>query len=253
MSIQPGHIANTDNEFNCINCKNENCYINQYIIPDKLPIVTNMKSVYSITKGSKIFPIGQLVEGIYFIYSGKVKITYQRDGKEQLIRLAKDGAIVGHRGINQQMVYPINAVALADTTICFLPMESFFKLISENKDFSYQIMMFFADELERSEKETYELDRKNNTERTAYALLKFLKAFGVDDSQYLNYSPNVMELADTVHLTSEKVNQALKTLKAYDIVSGNDGNFRIDQGMALESVAEDSADLKNVKTKNTGQ
>jgi len=252
MSIQPGHIANTDNGLSCSDCKNINCYINRYIPTDHLPLMSQMKSGYTIRKDGKVFPAGQLVEGIYFIYKGKVKITYQREGKEQLIRLAKDGAIVGHRGINRQMVYPINAIALEDTTLCFMPMESFLKAISDYKDFSYQMMMFFADELERSEKESYELDRKNNTERTAYALLKFLKAFGVDDSQYLNYSPTIHELADSIHLTSGKVSQALKTLKAYDIVSGKDGNFRIEQGMALESVAEDSADLKNVKTKKAG-
>ena len=252
MSIQPGHITNTDNGFNCTDCKNKNCFINRYIAQENLPIVTKMKSVYTISKGNKIFPVNQLVEGIFFIYQGKVKITYPRDGKEQLIRLAKDGAIVGHRGINQQMVYPINAVALEDTTICFMPMESFLRLISENKDFSYQIMMFFADELKNSEKDTYDLDGKNHTERTAYAFLKFLKAFGVDDTQYLTYSPLVEELAETVNISPENVNQSLKTLKAYNIIAEKEGQFRIVQGMALESVAENSEDLRNVKTKKTG-
>ncbi|MDZ7777859.1 MAG: Crp/Fnr family transcriptional regulator [Bacteroidales bacterium] len=193
--------------------------------------------MYHIKKGNKVFSAGQLVEGLFFIYQGKVKITYQRENSEQLIRLASNGEIVGHRGINKNMIYPINAIALEDSTLCFVPMESYLKLTYENKDFGYHMLMFFADELQYSEQTTYELVRKNNTEKTAYALLKFLQAFGANKDGLMGYSPTVHDISAMIYLNVDQVKKALNKLKDHSIIKTDNNEITILKAMQLEKVA----------------
>ncbi len=246
MSIQPGHIADTRNTIDCIKCRNLNCLIKKGIPEKQLPVISKMKKLYEIKKGHKAFAAGQLAEGLFFIQKGKMKINYRRKEAKQLIRLAGNGDIVGHRGISQQMIYPIDAVALERSLLCFFPIESFLRIRSENKDFDFQTMMFFADELKRSEEEAYNLSKKDYIEKTAYSFLKFLQAFGVDENHSLKYSPKATELSENVNLDQENIKNGINLLIEKGIIDSKRSNFIIKNAMALESIAGNSDFLKYV-------
>lgn len=246
MSVQPGHIADTKNTIECANCSNTNCLIQKGIPEKQIPIVSNMKKLYEIKKGHKAFAAGQLVEGLFFIQNGKMKIYYKRKKVKQLIRLAGDGDIVGHRGISQQMIYPIDAVALERSLLCFFPIESFFRIRSENRDFDFQTMMFFADELKRSEEEAYNLSKKDYIEKTAYGFLKFMQAFGVDEDHSLKYSPRATELSEIVNLDQENIKNGINLLIEKSIIDSKRSNFKIKNAMALGSVAVNSEFIQSV-------
>lgn len=246
MTIQPGHITDTNNVINCKTCQNKGCLIKKGVPEKRIQITSAMKKLYTVKKGDKLFSSGQLVEGVFFIQDGKMKIIYNRDNSKQLIRLAGNGDIVGHRGISQQMIYPIDAVALVKSDVCFFPLESFFKIRSENNDFDFQTMMFFADELKRSEEDAYSLSRKNDLEKIAFGLLKFLKAYGVDENNQLNYSPASQELSDMLNLDSYTIQKEISVLIEKGIIDSKKGDFIINKSMMLEGISEDSEIIKRV-------
>ena len=91
--------------------------------------------------------------GMYFINTGLVKVhKHWNNDKELILRIAKNGDIVGHRGLGSDTIYPVSGTALASTDVCYVDLDFFNSTLKVNPDFLYQLMMFFASELKESEK-----------------------------------------------------------------------------------------------------
>ncbi len=93
-----------------------------------------------------IFREGEPVRGIYFVYSGIVKI-HKKWGteKELILRFAQQGDIFGHRGLGLEAIYPISATALEPLNACFIDLEFFRASLKVNQDFRYGLLRCFAD------------------------------------------------------------------------------------------------------------
>ena len=64
-------------------------------------------------KGQFVFQEGGNPVGIYFINSGKIKISHAgTEGKDQIVRLAKEGDILGYRALLSNERYNSSAIAL---------------------------------------------------------------------------------------------------------------------------------------------
>lgn len=154
--------------------KTENCLICNYCTKDEKKFIDNKKvdTIYIIHQGHPVF-------GIYFICKGKVKV-YKRGprNKEQIIRLAKTGDILGHRGYGGELVYPIGARALEDSYIAFFENDLFIKISKNNALFSYNLMMFYADELKKSEMKVRNMGLMNFKEKVVDALLYIFSVYG---------------------------------------------------------------------------
>ncbi len=167
------------------------------------------KEVKVYEKDDYIFQAGEKTEGLFIIDSGKVKITYrQYDGSRRLIRLANDGDILGHRGFGGNWQYPISALTLEPTQVSFIPVDIFNTIAEANPKFTYHLMMFFAEELRKSEAVIKHYPVKNLVAR---ALLDNYKAFGFEseNSQKLSYTLTRKDIASKAGTTYETVVRTL--------------------------------------------
>src|SRR5690242_17890037 len=102
-------------------CNLERCYFCQLCLKDWLPAVAVHKSNFRYKKGEVIFKEGELVKGIYFVYSGRVKVHKKWNGDKELILCFADaGAILGHRGLGGDQYYPVSATALEPVMVCYM-------------------------------------------------------------------------------------------------------------------------------------
>jgi CRP/FNR family transcriptional regulator len=84
---------------------------------------------------------------------GTVKVhKHWGEDKELILRFAKKGAIIGHRGLGQDLLYPVSGTAIEPTTVCFVELPFFQASLKVNHDFLYELMQFFAAELKESER-----------------------------------------------------------------------------------------------------
>ncbi|HEY0271561.1 MAG TPA: cyclic nucleotide-binding domain-containing protein, partial [Chitinophaga sp.] len=75
-------------------------------MPEWLPAVNVNREHLSYKKGAVLFKEGDPVTGIYFVYSGTVKVHKKwGEEKELIVRFATTGDIVGHRGIGSEQYY----------------------------------------------------------------------------------------------------------------------------------------------------
>src|SRR5439155_14909762 len=94
-------------------CDLNSCFLCTSCIPEWKELVAIKKTTLWFLKGKQLFNEGEKPKGIYFIYSGAVKVHKQWiDGKELILRFAKTGHTVGYRGQGAEDLYPISATAL---------------------------------------------------------------------------------------------------------------------------------------------
>jgi CRP/FNR family transcriptional regulator len=183
------------------------------------PAITNHKKNFLVKKGELIIREGDLVTGVYFVTSGNVKVHKKWGDKELILRFANNGAILGHRGITSTpTVYPISATALEDTTVCFVDVAFFSATLKVNHDFAYWMLLFYADELNISEKKMRDLALMSVKSRIAAALLSLKDQFGLNADQCLNLTLSRQDLAAYIGATYETVFRTMNELIAEKLI-----------------------------------
>lgn len=157
---------------------------------------------------------------MFCINSGKIKISQVGDnGREQIIRLTKEGDILGYRALLSGGKYSASAVALEDSSICLIPKDIFFKVIEGESSLSMQIMKLLSNDLGKAEHKITDLAQKPVRERMAEAILFLKETYGTEnDGKTLNVSLSREEIANIVGTATETAIRLLSEFKSDAII-----------------------------------
>ncbi len=115
----------------CAKCKNSVFCSPQnpfHLLGDKIS-----KKFLSFAKNESVYRAEETAKGIFCIYSGTIKIVKQINFNQEItIHKATDGEIIGFNSISKGR-YTNTAIAMEDTTACFislLEMNNLIKLLS---------------------------------------------------------------------------------------------------------------------------
>lgn len=226
-------------DIRCSGCMSLHCSLLKHCSSEWVSFIDQHKTCLLYKKGQQVIYEGMPVDNMYFIQSGKAKI-YKKGvtNREQIIRLAKDGDILGHRGFHKKH-YPISASVLEDSRICIIAIQNFEKAIQSNKSLAYDLMVFYADELNRAEDRARNLAQMTVREKVADTLLWIYETIGVDvKNDYLDIILSRQELADIMGIAKGQVSKCLNDFHAekYLTIEGKRiGGLDID---ALTSIAQ---------------
>ncbi len=196
-----------------------NDLINHYCPPDWIQVLNRKKSTWRYKKGELIINEGAYVNGVYFIHKGKVKVYKSVNSEScQVVRLSKDGDMLGHRGVGYESNYPISATALEESIISFIEIDLFIEVLRNSPDLILRLMHFFADELRRSEIRYKNSVTMTVREKVAEALLLIIDAFGISPDNMLNISLSRQGIADIAGTTKEQVSKFLSEFKEANII-----------------------------------
>jgi CRP/FNR family transcriptional regulator len=205
------------------NCDLATCSMCKSCKTEWLKAIDVNRKLIHYNKGESIFHEGDIVNGMYFIFSGLVKVHKKwSDDKELILRFAKDGAIVGHRGLGGDTIYPVSATALAASDICFVDLDFFMATLKVNPDYLFDLMMFFAAELKESERRMRNIAHMNTKGRIGQSLLTLQDKFGTDADGFINIEISRQDLASytgTTYETLFKIMNELAEEKAINIDS----------------------------------
>ena len=191
-------------------CDLKNCVFCKLCLKEWLPAISLNRKTLEYKKGEVIFSEGEKVEGIYFVYSGAVKVHKRwGDDKELILRFATKGDIFGHRGMGYNPYYPISATAIENVTVCFIDLAFFVSSLKVNHAYALQLIMFFADELQESEKNMRNLAHMSVKGRVASALIRLKDKFGVTESGHINMNISRQDIASFAGTTYETVFRVL--------------------------------------------
>src|SRR5690606_22921147 len=136
---------------------------------------------YLYKKGKVIFSEDDRPSGMFCVHEGKVKIyKISADGKEQIVRLAGDGGLIGYRSFLANETYGAFAETLEESTICFIPGSMILQLLSQNINLSLKLMEHMARDIKMAEQTAVDLVVNTARERLCGALVLLNKSFGTD-------------------------------------------------------------------------
>ncbi len=191
-----------------------------HLTHDDLQLVNQNKWCQTIKKGQQIFSEGAYPHGIFCVNNGKIKIHQMGlEGREQIVRLAKEGDVVGYRALLSGDSYTSSATALDDCSICFIPKNVFMELVEKNKELSMQIIQLLSKNLRQAENTILHLAQKSVRERMAEALLFLKEMYGVEnDGSTLTVSLSREELATLVGTATETAIRLLSEFKSNNML-----------------------------------
>ncbi len=230
-------------QIKCKYCEFENCIVKQGCAGEWLEKISDNKNRLLYKKGNYIFREGEPIYGVYFIKSGGIKvITTSLHGREQIVRLAKEGQILGHRGTGRTYYY-FNAVALKDSEVCFVENDMFYEACKNSPDFAYSMLFFYASELRRAEMRVKFQAQMNIREKVAMAFIYCYELFGIDkETKLLNISLTRNDIADIAGTTAEQVTRQLRDFENEKLIKKNKRDIIF---LNIKGIAEIVRDYKN--------
>jgi len=221
-------------------CNLKDCFLCRHSLPEWLHAVAVHKKSFRVKKGEVIFREGDKVAGIYFAYEGKVKVHKKwGNDKELIIRFATSGAIFGHRGLGTRNVYPVSATALEPGVVCYVDIGFFEATLKTNTDFAYNLMMFFADELQESERKMRNLAHMSVKGRVAQALILLKDQFGTDKDGAIGITLSRQDLASFAGATYETVFRVMNELLKEGLIKVSGKNIIISDAEKLLQLTTD--------------
>lgn len=223
-------------------CDLKSCFFCRLCLKEWLPAIDINRKNFHLRKGELLFVEGDKVTGVYFVYSGKVKVHKKWGDKELIVRFASQGAIVGHRGLGgNNAEYPVSATALEPVTVCFIDIDFFLTTLRVNHEFTYQLMMFFADELQVSERKMRNLAHMPVKGRVAQALMTLKERFGVTSDGYIDIVLSRQDLASFAGTTYETVFRIMNELTQDNIITISGKNILITDHEKLLQLTKQSS------------
>lgn len=197
----------------CSTCPNLNCFIKKHLHLEQMKNYIDRKRSFGCKKSQQFIIEGAPIQGLYFIYKGKVKtVKTGINGREQIVRFTKDGDTVGFRGFGASKRYFIGAYALEDTLLCNFSNEDMLDILRNVPEITFDLMLFYADELNKSENKIRKIAQMNVRERVIDTLIYIHKKFGQING-VIELDLSRKEIADFAGTTEEQVIRVISSLK----------------------------------------
>ncbi|MDO6432057.1 Crp/Fnr family transcriptional regulator [Flavitalea sp. BT771] len=202
-----------------LSCNLNDCFLCRHCMPEWREVIALKKTTLPIKKGKPVFREGEKVAGIFFLYSGYVKVHKEWIGQKDLIlRFAAPGDILGHRGLGGIDHYPVTATALEDCQVCHISNDFLESSLKANPNLTYRLMYFYAAELQRTEQRMRDMVHMEVKGRIAGALLEITK---------LSLTVTRQDIASYAGTTYETVFKFLTELTKGKVISASGKNIRI--------------------------
>ncbi len=179
-------------------------------------------------RGSVIYNEGSRINGTYIVIKGIVKVYKTGfDGKEQIIRFAKNGDLIGFRSVISDELACTTSKIINDAVLCYIPGDELTHMIKGNPEFAMALMKLTCKELGESNKFLTDIAQKTVRERLAEVLLLLMDTFELDEDHTLQISLTREELANMVGTATESVIRLLSEFKADKLIELNGRKIRL--------------------------
>jgi CRP/FNR family transcriptional regulator len=241
MSSNIGYMQKI--KLNCEDCQVLHISFLQHCSPEQLERVSRVKTCSSHKKGEHLFFEDNNPLGIHCINKGVVKLVKtNNDGKEQILRFAKHGDLLGYRALIADEPLVASAICLEDTNCCFIPQQIFHELLDENPMIAKELLKTLSHELGVVEERVQSLAQKSVRERLAETLLFLHDTFNADnrDDSVIHITLPREDVANIVGTATETVIRLLSEFKTDKLIELEGKKIRILNKDKLEKISHAS-------------
>lgn len=222
----------------CTNCVRQINTIFSGLRPEELSYLDDQKNCSFHKRGTILYHEGNRTNGCYCINKGIVKLYKTgTEGKEQIIKFAKRGDIIGYRSILSGEPACTTAKVIEDSSLCYIPSDFLINSVKNNPAFSLDLMQLACKELGDANNYITDIAQKSVRERLAEILILLSKEFGTENDGTLLISLTREEMANIVGTATESVIRLLSEFKADKYIEINGRKIKLLNVSSLKKVA----------------
>jgi CRP-like cAMP-binding protein len=225
-------------DLSCDSCTIRTHSLFRHLQEEELQDLMLNKITETYKRGSILYQEGNRMKGFYCVQSGIIKI-YQTgfDGKEQIIRFAKPGDIIGYRSVLSNEPACTSTEVIEDAVLCHISTEILLNLVKNNGNFAVELMKLTCKELGEANSYITDIAQKTVRERLAEILIHLDDEFGEDDEGILRISLTREELSNIVGTATESIIRLLSEFKSQGFVGINGRKIKILDKPGLKYIA----------------
>ena len=228
----------TPDQSNCESCAFRTHSLFRHLNEDELQDISFNNITETNKRGSIIYHEGNRIKGFYCVQSGIVKIYKTGfDGKEQIIRFAKPGDLIGYRSVVSNEPACTTAEIIEESVLCHIPTNILLNLVKTNGNFAVALMKLICKELGESNSYLTDIAQKTVKERLAEILLQLESEFGDDPTGILKISLTREELSNIVGTATESIIRLLSEFKNNRLIQLNGRKIKILDKPGLKYIA----------------
>ncbi|MDR2130097.1 MAG: Crp/Fnr family transcriptional regulator [Odoribacteraceae bacterium] len=211
----------------------------KHLPDDELDILFEGATVKEYGKGELIYMENTRVKGCFLLYSGAVKIFQTgSEGKEQIIRLGKEGDIFGFRSIIREEPTCTSVKTLTDCILCRIPGRSLLQAIALGSAIARAMIQIACQELGEANRYIKDIAQKSVKARLAEILLQIAADFGLEEDGTLTLSMTREDIGNFVGTATETLIRLLSDLKNERIIEAKGRRIRLLNIEKLRTLSE---------------
>jgi CRP-like cAMP-binding protein len=201
------------------------------------------KAVLNFKKNQHIFEQGDVADTIFYIQTGKVKVTVVSDqGKVAVVGILEPGQFFGEGCLNGHPLRIATATTMDECTITAIAKGAMIATLHNEPQFSELFVAYLLSRNSRIEEDLID-QLFNSSEKRLARLLLLLANFGKEGSpQPINPNINQETLADMIGTTRSRVSSFMNKFRRLGLISYN-GNIEVHSSM-LSAVLREMPQIK---------
>ena len=206
---------------------------------EELQQVSANKTTKKVKKGEPLFEEGDKLKGVYCVREGVSKLSkLSANGKDQIVKLATKGEVMGQRSVIAEESANLSAVAVNDMEVCFIPKEVIINTLHKNPNFTFEVLRHMAHDLREADDVIVNMSQKTVKQRIAEAFLYLKNNYGEDDKGYLNLTLSREDIANVVGTATESCIRIISEFKKNGLLKSSGKRL----GIADEKKLKDLVD-----------
>ena len=200
------------------------------------------KTILEFRKNQHVFEQGEVADTVFYIQSGKVKLTVVSDqGKEAVVAILEPGQFFGEGCMNGHPLRIATTTAIEECVITSITKDAMIAAIHDEPKFSELFMAYLLTRNSRIEEDLID-QLFNSSERRLARLLLLLANFGKEGSPQ-PISPNISQetLAEMIGTTRSRVSHFMNKFRKLGLISYN-GHVEVNNSL-LSAVLHEKPQL----------
>lgn len=182
--------------------------------------ISGCKTTRTIKKGEVIFDEGESINGVYCIKDGVCKLSkLSKNGKDQIVKIVVKGDLLGQRSLVTDESSNLQATALNDMEVCFIPKSEIIDDLQKNSKFSFDVLKSMANDLKEADEVIVNMAQKSVRQRLAETLIYINDSFGVNPDGTLSVLLSREDYANIVGTATESAIRVLSQFKKEGLIS----------------------------------
>ena len=182
------------------------------------------KKILVYKKDDYLFHENETSNGVFFVITGKVKIIKNENlSNPTILYLVKPGDVLGIHAVINEHSHTSSAVALVNTSVCFVPAKEFQNLINCNNRHKLHVMQLLCSNIDIIESKIISRTERTAGERFAELLVLLADTYGLTKENELKIELNLDDLANLTGVSKGYLSKIITEfcLKEWVSIKGN--------------------------------